>query len=269
MKSKSLKLLHFFSTALLIASVAYIIVLSLIERGVEWWVIFTLSGPSLVIAFVMTSVYLFAFFKGASRKQEALEHPLTSDPFYLVMYDCAPFLGILTGIIGMIGITDPQEYLTGVCYTIFAVTFFVWIILDPALSIAEGLTSTSKSLRFNRIKVAKEKKQQEQIERDNLLSTVLAKIETNQKQWHDQLAQKPKALIDIAKSYRLTDRKGECLAVDIGVEAWQIGGQQCMKYLIELTKEELDNTQTNPLYVNHIAYWWNGIGNWNTALMKI
>jgi len=268
MKLKSLQLLHFTSTALLIVSVSYTVASSLHQQGVQWWVIFSISGPSLVLAFVMTSVYLYAIFKGASRRQEALEHPLTSSTQYLSFYDSAPFLGAFGGILGMAGVVNLNEYLLGISYAILSITFFVWMILDPTISFIEDLIPKNRKLRNARLQKKKAEKEQQQVAREALLESILAKIETNQQKWRDQLAEKPNKLIDIATQYEITDHTGACLAVDIGVEAWQIGGHNCMNYLIDLTKEECQKREISPLYTNHISYWWDGIGNWNTTLQQ-
>ncbi len=74
-----LKRVHLVGTIWFGLCVRYVLILSLREAGVRWWVIFSLSGPSAVVAFVLLSLYLLAIYKGASRSEKTeLEYPLSS-----------------------------------------------------------------------------------------------------------------------------------------------------------------------------------------------
>ena len=102
--TKKLKSIHVASTAWFVLSVGYILVFALRQAGFQWWIIFSLSGHSVLIAFLLVSLYSFALFKGVSRNQliEA-EHPLTSTNYYMMFYVAIPFLGGLAGWAGRAG----------------------------------------------------------------------------------------------------------------------------------------------------------------------
>ena len=100
---KTSKLVHFFSTIWFVLSAAYVFVLVLLQAGKSWWVITSLSSYSVLMAFLLISLYLFAVFRGVSRSQKSLiEHPLTTSVYYSFFYDVSPFLGALAGGFGAI-----------------------------------------------------------------------------------------------------------------------------------------------------------------------
>ena len=82
---KTLKSIHLASTIWFMACIVYLLVLALHQAGFNWWVIFSLSGHSALLIFLLVSLYLFALFGGAGGKgqRETIEHPLTSTGFYM------------------------------------------------------------------------------------------------------------------------------------------------------------------------------------------
>ena len=137
---ETLKLVHFGSTFWFMLCVGYILALMLREAGFHWWIIFSLSGHSVLLIFLLISLYLFAIFKGASRSHKIdVEHPLTSTNHYLVFYLIAPFLGVLAGFLGMIGVNTASQFLYGIVLGTLGTTFLVWVILDPLTILAETL----------------------------------------------------------------------------------------------------------------------------------
>src|SRR5680860_247395 len=84
---KGLKNLHLAGTLWFILCVIFILIKGLRQAGFDWWVIFSLSGHSVVILFVLVSVYLFALFRGGKTVNiQAKAHPLTSSEYYMVLY---------------------------------------------------------------------------------------------------------------------------------------------------------------------------------------
>ena len=76
---KALKLVHLASTTWFMLCMGYILVLALRQAGIHWWVIFSLSGHSALLIFLLISLYLFAIFRGVGSNQRIeMEHPLTS-----------------------------------------------------------------------------------------------------------------------------------------------------------------------------------------------
>ena len=101
---RALKWIHVASTVWFVLCVVYVLILALHQAGFNWWVIFSLSGHSLIAAFLLVSLYLFAFFRGVKGAQQIeVEHPLTSAPAYMGFYVAAPLIGGLAGLLGMAG----------------------------------------------------------------------------------------------------------------------------------------------------------------------
>src|SRR4030042_5712444 len=98
---RALRRIHLASTVWFMLCVAYVLAVALRQKGFNWWVIFSLSGFSALGILILTSLYLFALFRGVSSAQHiAVEHPLTSTPHYMGFYVAAPLLGGLAGILG-------------------------------------------------------------------------------------------------------------------------------------------------------------------------
>jgi len=91
---RALRRIHLLSTIWFIACIGYILVLVLRGAGFRWWVIFSLSGPSALVVFLLISLYLFALYRGMGEAQKIeVEHPLTTTGYYMGLYVTAPLLG--------------------------------------------------------------------------------------------------------------------------------------------------------------------------------
>ena len=90
-RHRTLKLIHLAGRAWFLLWVGYILVFALRQAGVHWWIIFSVSGHSTLLALLMVSLYSFALFRGVGRSQTIeAEHPLTSTDYYMVFYIIAP-----------------------------------------------------------------------------------------------------------------------------------------------------------------------------------
>ncbi len=77
-RKRIFKLIHFASTAWFVVCAAFLITLAMRQVGAAWWLIFSLSGYSAVLTFVLVSIYLFAVYRGVVRSRIEQEYPLTS-----------------------------------------------------------------------------------------------------------------------------------------------------------------------------------------------
>ncbi|MHC4585975.1 MAG: hypothetical protein ACYS3N_15715 [Planctomycetota bacterium] len=260
-RDRTLRLIHLASTVWFIICIVYILVLTLRQAGVHWWVVFSLSGHGLLIALMLISLYLFAIFRGISSSQKVqIEHLLTSTSYYRVFYVITPLLGGLAGCLGMIGSTVGQFPL-GVALGTLGTTFLVWVIVDPLTGLLEMLLpSASRRHRSQRIARAKALRQCRQENRESLLQDVFVKEEQKLQQWREVLKPKAEILASMLTADEIDFKQIEREAVGIGVKAWQIGGLSCMRELrdmaIELAKEK------NNSIVDYIGVWWDGIGSW-------
>ena len=267
---RALKSIHLVSTLWFILCVGYILALALRQAGVRWWVIFSLSGYSALLFFLLISLYLFAIFRGISSSQKVrIEHPLTSTNYYTVFYVVTPLLGGLAGcLMGMIGASTIGQFLLGIALGTLGATFLVWVIVDPAAGLLEMLLPpASRKHRAQRLARAKALRENRQRDRERLLADVLTKEKSVRQRWQKLLNPKAKKLAGLLTTNKIDFKQAELEAVDIGVNAWQIGGLGCMRELRDMAMAIARRRNRNKAVVDYIDVWWDGIGSWrNTSL---
>jgi len=255
---RALKLTHLVSTIWFVVCVGYILALTLHQVGFKWWLIFSLSGPSAIVALLLISVYLFALVRDMSNTQQIqVEHPFTSTQYYMGFYVAAPLLGGLAGVFGMIGAGDPNRNALGVALGTLGTTFCVWVVLDPVIGLIEMLLPPSRRHRAERLAQAEVKRKTRQEKRDGLLADAVMREQQERDQWRHLLrpeAQRLAALLatDVSSRHAVQE------AVDIGAHAWHLGGINCMRQLRDMAMENAGPAKTT----DYISYWWDGIGDW-------
>jgi hypothetical protein len=258
-----LKLVHFASTVWFMLAVGYILILALRQAGFRWWVIFSLSGYSAILVFLLISLYLFAIFRGIDRGQKIeMEHPLTSTSYYIVFYDVSPLLGGLTGCVGTIDISRMSELLLGIALGTLATTFLVWIVVDPVIAFAERLLPISRKHRLERLAQAEALQQEREEKRKRLLAEVLSQNERDQSRWQEALKPQAEKLAELLITNRTDFKQAECKAIEIGTNAWQIGGLSCMQQLRDMAIAICGQRNQSSDTVDYIPVWWDGIGSW-------
>jgi len=269
---RTLKSIHLAGTAWFILCIIYILVLALRQAGVHWWIIFSLSGHSILIIFLLISLYVFAILRGVSGAQAIEpEHPLTRTNYYKGFYVTAPFLGGLAGCVGMIGEDRIVQFAAGIALGTFGTTFLVWVILDPVTGLLEMLLPpVSRKHRTERIAQAKVKREKKQKDRERLLTEVLAKEESERRRWQQVLRPQAEKLAGLLTAEGADFEQAEREAVDIGLKAWQMGGLNCMQQLRDMAIAISRERDQNKEIVDYIPFWWDGIGNWRvTSLDKM
>ena len=266
MQQRIQKTMHISGTALFLISAGYLFILALRQVGAHWWLIFSLSGPSIVIAFILISIYLFAIYRGAVRSHERseIEHPLTSSSYYMIFYDLSPFLGGLGAVIGMYGTVNVTEYFLGVAYGTLASTFLVWIIIDPAIGLIENMLPTGRRHRQERLAGERKEKERKNREREKLLIDVQAEAKRKEMEWENLLQPQAIELAHLISSNGNDLGRVEEMAVDIGVNAWKMGGLTCMEQLHQMAqKDSVLASGEAEVEVDYISLWWDGIGQWH------
>ena len=172
--------IHLASTIWFIICAGYISGLAMLQAGIKWWILFSLSFHGILLALLLISLYLFAIFRGISSSQKLqTEHPITKTDHYALFYAATPFLGGLAGFFGMIGTRTTTQFISGITLGTLAMTFLVWVIVDPALGMIEMLLPESRKhyiARQTESKKIKEKKQ-----KDN--ERLLAEISKKEREW--------------------------------------------------------------------------------------
>lgn len=258
---KILSLFHLIGTFWFMLCVGFVLVVSLRQAGFHWWLIFSLSGQSLVIMFALLSLYLFAIYRGAGRAGKIqAEHPLTGSDYYTALYVGAPLLGGIAGCVS--GIADGSglaRYSYGVTFGTFGTTFFVWVVLDPLFSLLETFTPRSRKNRADRLAQQRAEREEKQRNREALLLALEKQEQKNHAQWETQLYPYARELagllagVDEAGLERARRR-----AAELGLLAWKTGGLGCMRYLHEMALSSLGAKNAT----DYIAWWWDGIGTW-------
>lgn len=258
---RTLQLIHFASTAWFSLCIACILVLTLRQANVSWWLIFSLAGHSILVVLLLISLYLFAVFRGVTCSREAIEHPLTSTDTYMMFYNLCPFLGALAGFLSVIGESRVSQFITIVAMGTLLSTFLVWVIIDPLAGMIEVLFPVSRAHRIERLAKAKALRQEQKEARESLLADLLAKEEINQRRRKELLLPKVEKLTDLLVSRKI-DFQAECEAIEIGVSAWIMGGVSCMQELHDMANEKCKQRNQSGDTVDYITVWWDGIGSW-------
>ena len=263
-KDRILKSIHLAGTAWFILCVGYILAFALRRAGLHWWIVFSLSGHSVLIVLLLISLYLFAIFRGVTRSQKIeVEHPLTSTNYYTVLYITIPFLGGLAGCLGMIGVSAIKQFLLGVALGTLGATFLAWVIVDPVTGLLEMLLpAASRKHRAKRLAQAKAERVKRQRDRERLLAEVLAKEESERLGWQEALKPQAERLAELLTTDRANFRQAECEAADIGVKAWQIGGLSCMRQLRDMAMDLCKKKYQDSMIIDYVSSWWDGIGSW-------
>jgi len=267
-RQRILKLIHFASTGWFILCAGGIFALALRQAGFHWWVIFSLSGHSALIVFLLISLYLFAIFRGMDRGQKsAVEHPLSSSTYYSIFYDVVPFLGAAGGGIGMFGGAGLQELLSGIALGTFGTTFMVWVIVDPSIGYIERFLPAGRHHRIKRLARLKALRQRREIERKQLLERILEQEQQQQIEREKLLMPWARKLAGLLTCRGLDGNEAQKQAVTIGAEAWRLGGIGCMKQLHSLAMD-ICNSKYRDLYIaDYVSIWWDGIGSWRSSLL--
>jgi hypothetical protein len=269
LSQKMLGILHFLGTLWFILCVGYILVISLRQRDVSWWTIFSLSPHTLVVMFFLISLYLYAIFRSAGRTDNyVVEHPFTSAQSYKAFYVSAPFLGGVSAVI--IGVLDASRmtlFLYALALGTFGTTFLIWVILDPLMAVIETFSPESRACRQKRLSRVKAERRQKQEQRDLFLAQVIERQEESQRQWQDALKPYAERLSALVLANEQTFENAEKEAIKLGALAWQMGGIACMRYLHDMAQSLSQENNIDEHQISFISLWWDGIGSWRDPLL--
>jgi len=261
---RTLRLIHLLSTIWFMVCVGYILVLALHQAGFHWWIIFSLSGHSAVAVFLLISFYLFALFRGVGESQQIeVEHPLTTTSYYMAFYVAAPLLGGLAGTFGMAaGENPPVSFFFGVAMGTLGTTFAVWVVVDPAAGLAEMFLPSSRKHRLERLAQVEAQRRTRQEKREQLLAEAFAREEQERRRWQQRLEPHAEKLAGLLAEDRRDPTLVEREAVEIGANAWHLGGLSCMRQLRDMTLAICGQAPDHGVASDCISNWWDGIGDW-------
>lgn len=265
--SDNFKKVHFGNTLLFMLCIVGISIEALRQAGLDWWLVFSISGYSLFTILFIMSVYVFVLFRGMVRNDEPdIEHPLTSLKIYKILYSITPMLGFIAGLLSQVGVDyeiSKRMWLFGCEMGSFWITILIWVLLDPLFNFLECRTPASMQSRQHRMELARQEKEKILAQRKKLLAELSEKekIETvEQKKILDVPADK---LSDLMLSgLRGSAGANNPVVIELGVNAWQLGGIKCMKLLRDMAWEKCVQKGLRPGMVDEVDYWWDGIGDW-------
>lgn len=267
----SRKRLHFISTAWFVLCVVCVLMFSLRNAGVHWWILFSLSGYGLLVLLLLVSLYLFAIFRGISSSQTVkVEHPLTSTSYYMYFYNVSPFLGGLGGLLGTLGIAvTAAEYMAGVGLGTLVMTFMIWVVVDPLAGVLEtALSPAGRKHRAARLSEAAAEAQRKEEDRQRLLAEVLIKERQDIEQWQRELKPSAERLAELITGEAVDAEQVEREAIGIGVTAWRMGGLGCMRVLRSMSLELGGEIRQGADVTDYISFWWDGIGTWQRPVVQ-
>jgi hypothetical protein len=255
--------MHLVSTGWFVICVGYVLVLALLKVGFDWWLIFSLSGHSVIAILMLISLYLFALFRGVgAAHQIEVEHPLTSTHYYLGLYVAAPLLGGLAGVLGMAGVDSRSKFMLGVALGTLGTTFSVWVIIDPVLGLIELLLPASRQHRAKRLARTEAERHARHERRERLLAEAFAREAQECERWQQRLRPQAERLAALLAADTAGFTGAEQEVVEIGAQAWRLGGLNCMRQLrdmaVTISKEKSGGAKA----ADCISYWWDGIGDW-------
>jgi hypothetical protein len=254
--------IHLAGTIWFILCASYILIVALLQAGIKWWIVFSLSIHGILLALLLISLYLFAIFRGISSTQKVQEeHPITKTDQYAYFYAATPFLGGLAGLLGMMGTENINQFISGIMLGTLGTTFLVWVIVDPVLGLLEMFFPESRKYYLQRqaeLKTARTKRQQEH---ERLLAEVSSREHSNLHSWQKMLKPQAERLAFLLSVDIADYKRAEQEAADIGVNAWQTGGLNCMRQLREMALQ-ICRQNNNKDIVDYISSWWDGIGEW-------
>lgn len=259
--NKIRKYVHLLSTSWLIGAFFYVLFSALRYHGVNWWIIFSLSGHWLLLAALAVSLYLFAVYNSLVRNTEIeKEHPLTRTFYYMLLYDAAPLVGALAAMCAITSADSVEQIVSILSIGTFAVTFLFWIIIDPSLNLIEILLPDSRKLRNQRIERTRENKIQHKMSQQQMLQALYEAEQQQKEYWRAKLIPLAEDLNHLFNAG--IDRNSQRKIIDIGLKAWQIGGIGGMIELLTIAQKLNGQTERWGTYEKYLSAMWDGIGEW-------
>ena len=255
------KRIHLVGIVWFVICVIFLIVIAINQMGFHWWVVFSVSGYSTVVVLFLITVYLFAVYKGVVRNSNSIEHPLTTSPYYILLYDFTPFMG---GFAGLTVMSSDQALLlqfTIVAHGTLMITFLMWIVIDSLVGLVESSFPQSVAYRKIRLAQNREKRRLELLERQQLLEQVRQQEKQTQSQWayffQPYAAEVAELLCNPSVNVDTVQKR----IIELGAIAWRQGELLAMEFFHEIILGELKNRYDYPS-VDFVTLYWDGIGTW-------
>ena len=147
----------------------------------------------------------------------------------------------------------------------FNSTFLVWIIIDPFIILCETLMITRTKQPPDYKVPEKHRVAASEISLKGQLEQLVQQHRIKQDRWNNQLNPAADRLVELILTGEITKDSVEREVVDIGVKAWQTGGNGCMKKLHEMVAQRCNDQKYNPNGIEYVSLWWDGVGSWHNS----
>lgn len=255
------KRIHLYGIVWFLVSVIFLIVIAIKQMGFHWWVVFSVSGYSAIVVLFLVLLYGFAIYKGVVRNLNNLEHPLTTSPYYILLYDAAPFLGCFTGLcVVSWDQTILSRFLVAAQGTLI-MTFVMWIVIDSTVGLAEASFPRSVVHRKRRLANNQRKKRHQILERKRLLDRITQQEKQTRSQWICFFQPYAVEVADLLCNPSGNAQGVQRRIVELGAMAWRRGELLGMKFFHEVILEEVKRRAGHPS-VDFVSVYWDGIGTW-------
>ena len=229
----------------------------------RWWLIFSLSGYSVILLVLLVSVYLFAVFRVAVRSQKIeVEHPLTSSLYYMMFYYVSPFLGSAAALISSVGIGNVLQRLVTIAVGSLVSTFVVWIVLDPVIGLLEMLLPAGLAHRRERLSRARALREKQKQDSERLLGEIMEREKLANLQREEILQPLADELAELLADHEQGCKDAQVRAIKLGAQAWRLGGIGCMRQLRDAAVGLYRSRYPHYRHVDYVSVWWAGIGSW-------
>ncbi len=237
-----------YSFVVLLAGKGNGIVLYALKHGAVWM-------------FLIVSVVAATVFRRLGKRANKHEHPITTNR----VYNSSGGMSSLFG--GLIGLASAGVYNSGYPVLWIAAGSFIGgaltqLLIHPLLYAAERLLPSSRRHRAARLALVKTYRREAVLAKQRALAELEANEAKKLEMWNDVLTPKARELASLLITGPASLEANRGKIVDMGIEAWQIGGAGCMRHLhsmaVDVCKQEHGDANT----AEFIAPCWEGIGQW-------
>ena len=258
---RRLGLCHMLVAVQYLFSAAVVILWILLQTGLHWSIVFSLSTQGFALVVLAAMIYGFATYRGAVGDRRLAEHPFTSSVPYRFLYLLVPVLSGLVGAVDFWLVLGTWYVVLGLSVgTVLAATV-MWLLVDPLAGLVESAFPQSRLLRAQRLAREQERRERRRREKQLILEKVLAARKALLEQMRPAVEQHAlrlrELLLDSAEDPWQRSEEG----ATIGLAAWQLGGAPVMKQLYATTARLCSDSAQGDL-VSYLDYWWDGVGEW-------
>jgi hypothetical protein len=258
---RRLGICHMLATVQYFFSAAVVILWILLQTGLHWSIVFSLSTQGFAVVALAAMIYGFATYRGAVGDRRSAEHPFTSSLSYRFLYLLVPVLSGLVGAVDFWLVVGAWYGVLGLSVgTVLAATV-MWLLVDPIAGLIESAFPQSRLLRAQRLAREQERRERRRREKQLILEKILAARKAALEQMRPAIEEHARRLRELLLESAEDPWQGSEEGARIGLATWQLGGAPVMKQLYATTARLCSDSAQADL-VSYLDYWWDGVGEW-------